>query len=138
MSRKNMSPLLHLTDKGGGKAWIHIEQECDWNIALNITSLLKQNVVTKNGTLRTRAKENEMPNILNSGGKGEGWLRARIIEDIRVFCKKFKITTTDFGIKALNDGSFFGRLEKGRSTGIDRVEHLYTFMESHSINNILR
>jgi hypothetical protein len=54
--------------------------------------------------------------------------RAQILKDIRLFCKSNAISTTEFGVRALNDSSFYGRLSNGKSPTLDRIERVYNFM----------
>lgn len=52
----------------------------------------------------------------------------RFLKDVRAFCKKYKISPRDVGVRALNDTAFFGRLERGKSPTLLRVERVYDFM----------
>jgi hypothetical protein len=130
MSAQNINPSLSLIDIGRGRVQVKIE--CDKDMAPNIVSLVMQNSTEGKSISKTKTKGKEIPINLDSGARGSGWLRAQIIEEIESFCRENKISTTDLGLRALKDGSFFGRLKKGdRSPTIDRVERLYDFMKSH-------
>ncbi len=62
--------------------------------------------------------------------------RKNIVKDIEAFCAKHGLTPTEFGLKALNDGSFFGRLNKAdRSPTLERIERVYEFMDKHDAEN---
>ena len=70
----------------------------------------------------------------------ESMSRQKLIKDIRAFCEVKKISTTEFGKRAVNDSAFFGRLDRGASPTLDRVERLYEYMNDESaeaVNDIL-
>lgn len=56
--------------------------------------------------------------------------REKMIADIDKFCGEFGLSPTDFGIQALNDSAFYGRLVSGKSPTLDRIERVYEFMQS--------
>lgn len=54
--------------------------------------------------------------------------RSKFKEDMKNFCALHKMNVTEFGLRALGDGSFIGRFEKGTSPTLDRIERVYDFM----------
>lgn len=52
----------------------------------------------------------------------------QFLQDVTAFCDKYKISRRDVGVKALNDTAFFGRLLRGKSPTLNRIERVYDFM----------
>lgn len=57
---------------------------------------------------------------------------AQFLKDVEDFCQRQGMSTTEFGTRALNDSAFFGRLAKGNSPTLDRIERVYDFIAKHS------
>lgn len=54
--------------------------------------------------------------------------RKTVLDDIANFCKEQSITKTEFGMRAVSNGAFVGRIEKGQSPGLETLERAYKFM----------
>lgn len=48
--------------------------------------------------------------------------------DVEAFCKKYKMSRRDVGVRSLNDPAFFLRIQKEKSPTLARVERVYDFM----------
>lgn len=58
-------------------------------------------------------------------------LRATLLGEIDAFCTSRDMKPSEFGKLAVGDVSFVGRLRKGMSVGIDRVDKVRQFMASY-------
>jgi hypothetical protein len=56
--------------------------------------------------------------------------RARLIDEIEAFCRLEGIAESTFGVRAVNDGKFVGRLRNGGRITTDTIDKVHAFMES--------
>lgn len=59
---------------------------------------------------------------------------SKLVEDVKFFCNKHGISTTEFGLRLFNDTAFFGKLSRGTSPTLARVEKVYKFMSDYEQN----
>jgi hypothetical protein len=61
--------------------------------------------------------------------------RADLIAQILAYCASHDISTQTFGVRAVNDWKFFGRLESGQSVSLRNMERVVAFMRDASTAN---
>jgi hypothetical protein len=59
-------------------------------------------------------------------------IREELIKDVRDFCERNNITTTEFGIRSCRDGSIFGRLTAGKLS-LKRIERMQDYMLANDV-----
>jgi hypothetical protein len=66
--------------------------------------------------------------------------RQKLINDIEEYCSRHNISTSEFGRQVFKDSSFYGRVIRGRSPTLERIEMVYNFIaangETSSRSNI--
>jgi hypothetical protein len=58
--------------------------------------------------------------------------RARLIDEIEAFCRTEGIAESTFGVRAVNDGKFVGRLRNGGRITTDTIDKVHAFMEDRA------
>ena len=58
--------------------------------------------------------------------------RTTLIDEIEVFCRQEGIAESTFGVRAVNDGKFVGRLRNGGRITTDTIDKVHAFMQSHA------
>jgi len=58
--------------------------------------------------------------------------RAQLIDEIEVFCRHKGIAESTFGVRAVNDGKFVGRLRNGGRITTDTIDKVHAFMQHHA------
>jgi len=56
--------------------------------------------------------------------------RARLIDEIEAFCRHKGIAESTFGVRAVNDGKFVGRLRNGGRITTDTIDKVHAFMNN--------
>jgi hypothetical protein len=64
--------------------------------------------------------------------------RAHLIDEIEAFCRTEGIAESTFGVRAVNDGKFVGRLRNGGRITTDTIDKVHAFMQSHAGPGISR
>ena len=57
--------------------------------------------------------------------------RAHLIDEIEIFCRHKGIAESTFGVRAVNDGKFVGRLRNGGRITTDTIDKVHAFMQDH-------
>lgn len=60
--------------------------------------------------------------------------REKFLAEIEAYLAATGMTPTDFGLAALNDGSFVGRVRDGRAPNLNTVERVRSWMASHPLD----
>lgn len=60
-----------------------------------------------------------------------------LISEIEAFLSESQMTKTAFGLRALNDGTFVGRLKKGDNVTLKTVERVRAFMSAERAKTAL-
>ena len=63
--------------------------------------------------------------------------RQQVLSDIGDYCRENGLTKTEFGIRAVSNGAFVGRIEKGQSPGLETLEKAYLFMSKPLAKELL-
>jgi hypothetical protein len=58
--------------------------------------------------------------------------RARLIDEIEIFCRHEGIAESTFGVRAVNDGKFVGRLRNGGRITTDTIDKVHAFMQDRA------
>ena len=59
--------------------------------------------------------------------------REKFLAEIEAYLAATGMTPTDFGLAALNDGSFVGRVRDGRAPNLNTVERVRSWMAAHPL-----